>query len=325
MNESKIYDIVLFFNEMEILKRRILYLEDSVEMFVVINFGGNPIDLEHPKLLVIEQYKKKSHFFSNNFLDEIINLKELSSVRPQDYLLVSKTHEIPNKDDFQTIKNTQTQDISYLIHKNIFWNVGLVSDYMSVGTRVFYVSFILQDKKLYQKYFHKNLVSSIISASYKSGWSIQGLQSESEFFNHVHFWGPEKLKDKLPDLETLRYYRENILSFDYPSKISQLKIQLNPDVPEEFKDLDSGSKVRDSKDIYICLQDYKFDVPKKVLYGGTNYKTFVKSFKKNEILRILKKENLLLTDRVHIKEKTESKYSVFTYLDILKNVPSDII
>lgn len=324
MNESKIYDIILFFNEEEILKRRISYLEDSVEMFVVINFGSSTINVEHPKLLVIETFKKKSHFFSRNFLEDIINLNELTSLRPQDYLLVSKTHEVPNKNDFQFIKETQVQDISYLIQKNIFWDLGLVSDYCYVGTRVFYVSFILQDRKLYQKYFYDNMVHSISSRSFRSGWSIQGLQDEIDFFNHIQFWGPEKLKNKIKNLKDVKYYKKNLLSINHPDKICRLKIELDSEVPEQFKDLSIKFKVRNPKKVYLCLEDYQIIVPKKVLYGDYDYETFKEVYKKNEVLRILKDKHLLLTDRIHIKEKTESEYSVFTYLEICQGIPSQM-
>ena len=325
MKESKIYDVVLFYNETEMLKRRISYLESSVEKFVVINFSDKTIDFQHPQMIVLNDSKRKLKFFEGNFLLNLIKKKELPKIRPEDFIFISKTFEIPNKEDFPKILDSPIQDVTFLIQKNIFWSIDFISEYKYIGTRVVNVTSILQDKLLYQKYNYQNLILSVIHKSIESGWSLQGFQSDKDFFEHVNFWGPEKLRDKLSNHENVKYFKENILSFDYPTKISQLKIQLESDVPQEFLDLKFDFKVRDPKDFYVCLEDFKFEVPNKVLYGKYDYETFCDVFKKNEVLKVLRQENLLMTDRVHIKEKTESEYSVFTYLDILNNVPSDII
>lgn len=324
MKHSEIIDVILYYNELELLKRRISYLDDSVKKFIVINFNSKTIDFEHPKLSVIN-YKRKLEFFNKNFLSRLLRRSELNFIRPQDYLLISKTFEIPDKSTFPEIKKSQDYKIKYLIHKNIFWTPNLVSDYMYVGTRLVSVTSILQNPKLHEKYLYDNLISTIIHSSIKSGWSLQGFQSNEDFFQHVFFWGPESLRDKLSKVEDVEYYKENMLSFDYPTKISQLKIQLESDVPEEFLDLRLNFEVRDPKDFYLCLEDFEFEIPNKVLYGDYEYEKFCDVFKKNEVLKILKTENLLLTDRVHIKEKTKSEYLVFTYLDILNSVPSNII
>jgi len=325
MKEPKIFDVILFYNETEMLRRRISYLKSFVEKFVVINFGPLILDFQHPQVTIINDYKKKLKFFEGNFLLNLIRRKELSSIRPQDFIFISKTFEIPNKQDLSKITESQIQNIVFLIQKNIFWSTNFISDYNYVGTKVINVTSILQDKILYQTYNHHNLVLSVINKSIDSGWSLQGFQSDEDFNKHINFWGPESLRDKLTSVKEVTYYKENLLSFDYPTKISRLKIVLDSDVPQEFIDLAPNFNIRDPKDFYICLEDIKVDVPNKALYGEIDYETFCDVFKKNEVLRILKKENPFLTDQIHIKEKTESEYSVFSYLDILNSVPSNII
>lgn len=324
MKESKIYDVVLFYNETEMLKRRISYLESSIEKFIVINFGNKTINFQHPQMIVLYDYKKKSDFFRDNFLLSLIRRDELKFLKPQDFLLISKTFEIPNKGDFPYITENPSQDVTYLFQKNIFWSLDFVSEFKYVGTRVFNITTILQNNLLYKNYHHQNLVLAAINKSIESGWSLQGFQSNEDFYHHINFWGPEKLRDKISNPDKVRYFKENILSFDYPTKISQLKIDLSPQVPEEFFGLTRDFRVRDPKDVFICLEDFEIQAPSKVLYGDYDYTTFTEVYKKNEVLRILKNEHLLLTDKIHIKEKTESEYSVFTYLEISQGIPSDM-
>lgn len=323
MKESKIYDVVLYYNELELLKRRVLYLEDSIEKFLVVNFNPKPIDFDHPKLSVLN-YNKKIDFFGDNFLKRLLEKVELKDVRPEDYLIFSKTFEIPDKTIFPTIKQFQSKKITFLINKNIFWKPEYVSDFKHSGNRIICVTNILENHKVQENYFHEKFLHAIEKSSLSCGWSLQGFQTDKDFYEHVQFWGPEPLRDKLPNQQMVKYYKENLLSFEHPNKISRLKIDLSPDIPIGFEELSHNFNVREPQDVFICLEDFGIQIPNRVLYGNYDYETFKEVYKKNEVLRILKDRNLFFTDKVHIKEKTELEYSVFTYLEISQGIPSDM-
>jgi len=120
----------------------------------------------------------------------------------------------------------------------------------------------------------------------------------------------------------IKYFKENLLSLDIPEKITRLIPYKNK--VTEFIKYEKILPLREPKDVYLSLDDYEFSIPNKVLYGEESYSDFVSSYKKNEVLRILRTQNLFPEDRIHIKEKTELEYSVFTYSQLLEGIPSEM-
>jgi hypothetical protein len=319
MKNSKVYDIIFYFNERELLQKRISYLQSVVEKFIIINFGS---ETDFPEnTVVINNYKSKFSFFQKDFLNELIENENLKFIGRYDYLFFSKTKEIPSSDFCEEIKKTQNLNVIYCIHTNYHWNTHMESPHIYVGSRVINVSTILQKKDLYKEFRLNNLFMNLRANSQKTGWVLNGQQEESQLINNINFWGPEKVKGLMIE-KGLEFFKENHLSLDIPQKVTKL-ITSKVEVPKVL----SNNKVierRNTKEVFICLEDYHIDIPRKVLYGDYSYSDFVQIFKKNELLRILRNEMLFPDDKVNIKEKTELEYSVFTYSEILEGIPSEM-
>ena len=60
----KIYDIIFFYNEHNLLKKRIEYLSDAVEGFFILNFGPIEPQLSHPKIKVIQVQENFFNYFT---------------------------------------------------------------------------------------------------------------------------------------------------------------------------------------------------------------------------------------------------------------------
>jgi hypothetical protein len=319
MKNSKVYDFIFYFNERDLLEKRISYLKDVVDMFIVINFGN---ETNFPNdIIVLENYKTKFSFFQKDFLNEILHNKNLHFIKSFDHLFFSKTKEIPDLSFYENIKTFQSMNVIYCSHENLHWNEKLKSPFIYLGTRVFNVTSILQTKDLYKEFKPSNLFYDIRNKVEKTGWVLNGFQEEPKLIENINFWGPEKVKDSIKE-KGIQYFKDNYLSLDTPQKVTRLT-ECNVGVPDIFSN-PSVIERRDSKDFYVCLEDYEIDIPKKVLYGDYSYSDFREVFKKNEVLRILKKEMLFPDDKVHIKEKTELEYSVFTYSQILEGIPSEM-
>jgi len=319
MKNSKVYDIIFYFNEKELLQKRIIYLQSVVEKFIIINFGS---ETHFPdNTVVINNYKSKFSFFQKDFLNELIENENLKFIGRYDYLLFSKTKEIPSLDFIEEIKKTQNLNVITCVHTNFHWNTLMESPHIHLGTRVINVTAILQKKDLYKEFRLNNPFMNVRANSQKTGWSLNGLQEESQLIDCINFWGPEKVKDLITE-KGIQYFKENHLSLDIPQKVIRL-FTSKVGVPEVLSNTNLVER-RNSKDFFICLEDYEINIPKKVLYGDYSYSDFREVFKKNEVLRILKKEMLFPDDKVHIKEKTELEYSVFTYSQILEGIPSEM-
>jgi hypothetical protein len=319
MKNSKVYDFIFYFNERDLLDKRISYLKDEVDKFIVINFGN---ETNFPNdIIVLENYKTKFSFFQKDFLNEILHNKNLHFIKSFDHLFFSKTKEIPDLSFYENIKTFQSMNVIYCSHENLHWNEKLKSPFIYLGTRVFNVTSILQTKDLYKEFKPSNLFYDVRAKVEKTGWALNGFQEEPQLIENINFWGPEKVKDLIKQ-KGIQYFKENYLSLDTPQKICRLT-ESNVEVPDIFSN-PTAIERRDSKDFYVCLEDYEIDIPKKVLYGDYSYSDFKEVFKKNEILKILKEEMLFPDDKVHIKEKTELEYSVFTYSQILEAIPSEM-
>jgi hypothetical protein len=288
MKNSKVYDFIFYFNERDLLEKRISYLEGVVDKFIVINFGNETI---FPKdIVVLENYKTKFSFFQKDFLNEILHNEKLPFIKSFDYLFFSQTKEIPDLSFYENIKTSQSMNVIYCSHENLHWNDKLKSPFIYLGTRVFNVTCILQTKNLYKEFKPSNLFYYVRSKVEKTGWVLNGFQVEPQLIDNINFWGPEKVKDLVKE-KGIQYFKENHLSLDIPQK-STILIPSEVELPKVLSNSEE-IKRRGSKDFFICLEDYEIETPKKVLYGDYSYSDFVEKFKKNELLRILRKRGVV--------------------------------
>jgi hypothetical protein len=123
----KVIDAFIFYNEIEILKYRLEYLNDSVDMFVLVEarltFTGKPKELYYEKNKhLFEEYNHKIlHVVVDmkDFMDEKIspwdrekyqrnyikNGLEQLNLNDEDIIILSDTDEIPNVNAIEYVKN----------------------------------------------------------------------------------------------------------------------------------------------------------------------------------------------------------------------------
>ena len=68
-NKDKIYDIIFFYNEHNLLNLRLKYLSDVVDGFLILNFGPQDLELEGYNLKVLKIEENFFEYFNYDDMD----------------------------------------------------------------------------------------------------------------------------------------------------------------------------------------------------------------------------------------------------------------
>ena len=91
----KIYDIIFYFNERDILEKRVKFLQDQVTETIVLNFGSDNLSVED--FFVLPVLENFDSFTKKNFPEMLINFIGKHNINYDDIFIFSKTFEIPTK------------------------------------------------------------------------------------------------------------------------------------------------------------------------------------------------------------------------------------
>lgn len=345
MKKSKIVDVILFYNENDILSRRLSYMDEIIDITIIVNYGNVKIDYNKENIYEIK-LSGPYDSIEEKIYDGIISIFGDKFFKYNDVFLFSKVFEIPDISTLLCEIDKVDSDQNYLFQKKLVWSESYKSIVNHPGT----VLFKYKDLQLLPKIFDyfdrcKNMISTITLKN-NCGWNIQTLQDEDDVLDSLNFWGNSKITK-----DNLIYNKTSLYDLDYPH--TKLVSNQNFDLPKVFKGLPNDIQYREpinviisndlieieqsSHDIKILVTDFEItskdfithnpEYPSRVLYGDKNYEEFKKDFKFDSLLSTLKNLDLIDEDIVRIKIKSESYDSDFTkiYGEFRKSIPSELI
>lgn len=345
MKKSKIVDLVLFYDESEILNRRVQYLNEIVDLTIIINYGDIFIKNYGENVFEIkvdsDVLLKDDTIFNkliDKFGDKFFNYS--------DNFIFSRVFEIPNITNIVDELTKIDSFPNFIFHKKLMWNQNKKTIFDYPGVVLFKYSELQVNFKALD-YFDRcksNLNSMVITGS--SGWDIQTFQDDEKLHKGLQFYGDSSIS-----LNILKWYKES--GYDFMSPTHRVENNYVLDLPNIFRtlqqenidripikvfitnDFDMVNNTQDDIKIFVTdsnIQATDFIVhnpktPTRVLYGDKNYDDFKLDYKFNELLFLLKNLNLIDEDEIHIKIKSESYDSDFTkiYGEFRKSIPSELI
>lgn len=337
----KIFDIVFFYNEHELLNRRVEYLKKMVNHTIVLNFGGDYI--ENDSVTVIPVLEDFNEFRKKEFVKMIINFIGKKNVSYKDKFIFSKTFEVPSIDVINKFILDTSEGPKIIEHETFIHSVYKKSIYSYFGCALSSYGDLIQKTNIEEFLFKKNDFVYNREKFLNGGYCLLNFEKTEESLKSLKYWFGEYTEDlTLESLKKLQSYNKNIFCgekehsltevinkdlrmFDnitnYQSKIKHIYITFfyEKDIPNIYDDV-----------VYITennldikgLKTWFVKKPTKIYYKSKKY---FEDYKKNDILRYLRSLNLNNEDEIHIKTKTVGTPTVFKYKDLKDSIPSEII
>lgn len=340
INKKRIFDIVLSYNDSEILNARYEYLKDTVDYFIFIKFDKcDFIENENITAIYFDDYYY--NFNEPDFRKIIDFLNENFDFNPDDIFLFSKSFEIPKKDDLETCISELSIFPVFLDQVSFMWDTNFYSKISSIGGFIFRYSHFLTIKKLYEFMSSTSRNPTFTKTIIKCGWNLSTFCSLNDFIKNSLFWNNLGASNyEIIDSYSTNYdFRGNKNfkneSIEIPKVFESLthspvlrenlKIIISDDI-DNFNDENYKILISDDQKEIGDFITYNIKYPSNILYGEKPYHQFKEDFKKNETLRILSTFKLLDLDEIIIKIKSKQGCSDFKcfYQELLKGVPSEM-
>lgn len=337
----KIFDIVFFYNEHQLLNRRIEYLKKVVNHTIVLNFGGDHIENDFvtviPVLEHFDEFKKK------RFVKMIINFIGKKNVSYKDKFIFSKTFEIPSVEILEKFTILHTQGPIILDQTTYTHKITKKSLYKNIGCALCSYSDLLLHPHVEALFFENKSSFFDRENLLQGGYCLLNFYDCESSLLSLKYWFPEYTQNlTLEVLKNLRGRNQNILSYERPHVLINT---INKDLrifDYENDYFQQTKKIyitffyeKDIPDIYdevVYISENNIEIegintwfvkkPLKIYYKSKNY---FDDYKKNDILRCLRSLNLNNEDEIHIKTKTVGSPTVFEYKDLKDSIPSEII
>lgn len=345
MKKSKIVDLVLFYNEKDILKKRLSYMSEVVDLTIVVNYGNLNLNFLGENVYEI---KIDGYFDSigDRIYDGIVRLFGNKYFKYHDNFIYSKVFEIPDLSTLLDKFNEVDANDNFIFQKKLMWSESYKTIVNHTGPVLLKYKNIQLLKSIFD-YYNKSK-NDLININLKSdcGWNIQTFQKDEEFLKSLNFW-----KNSDVSLKDVFYNKTSLYDLDYPN--TRLVINQDLDLPKPFKSLSNKINLRNpikvlitnvlsdiessNYDLKILISDNNIDIenvvvhnpksPSRVLYGNKSYNNFKEDFKLDNLLYTLKEFDLIDNDTIDIKIKSESYDSDFTkiYGEFRKSIPSELI
>jgi len=337
----KIFDIVFFYNEHELLNRRIEYLKKVVNHTIVLNFGGEHIENDFvtviPVLEHFDEFKKKK------FVKMIINFIGKKNISYKDKFIFSKTFEIPSIDVIKKFILDTSEGPTVLNQETYIHNINKKSIYNHFGCALSTYGDLLQKTNIEYSLFENDYVVYNREKFLNGGYCLINFEESERSIKSLKYWFGKYTENlTVESLKDIQRYNKNIFSCEKEHSLTHV---INKDL-KLFDNINYYSQ--QTKKIYITFF-YEKDIPNiydEIVYISENniqiegiktwfvkkplkiyYKSkkYFEDYKKNDILKCLRSLNLNNEDEIHIKTKTVGSPTVFEYKDLKDSIPSEII
>jgi len=300
MKKNKLINLILYYNEPELLEKRMSYYEGVVDDFIIIDL--KTLGISHNEVL------------KSNYIKDLI--KSIPNLNFDDTFWLSKVNEIVPKELIQEVKTYS--DFEVLNHTILNWSDNLSLNRNIMGSCVFSYSSVLRNKKLFEEMGFYYTQPHNINRNKLLGYSLIGFQNLNELSIFLHvFYGLNFTIQELLD------FKLNMISVDPMNKPLVLKdincklgghfnINFEPRPPKNF------DVTIEDEGVWIDSKFYKNDCPKNYVLGTKM------DYIKNELLFLLQSHFVLDDDTLVIKNKTEDKSSVLKYSVFKNSIPSEI-
>jgi hypothetical protein len=300
MKKNKLINLILYYNEPELLEKRMSYYEGVVDEFITIDL--KTLGISYNEVL------------KSNYLKDLI--KSIPNLNFDDTFWLSKVNEIVPKELIQDVKTYS--DFEVFNHTILNWSDNLSLNRNIMGSCVFSYSSVLRNKKLFEEIDFYYSQPRNITKIKLLGYSLIGFQNLNELSIFLHvFYGLNFTSQELLDLKL------NMISVDPMNKPMVLKdincklgghfnINFEPRPPKNF------DVTIEEEGVWIDSKFYKNDCPKNYVLGTKM------DYIKNELLFLLQSHFVLDDDTLVIKNKTEDKSSVLKYSVFKNSIPSEI-
>ena len=301
----KIFDVVLFEGNQDLLNLRLSEFYNIVDFFILIPLSDNvkcEVDLKfNDRVILLETFKNETHFHNS--------LKELLSTNYEsfdDLIFISKENEVPNFNNLDEIINETKIRNVFIRHTTLCWNIDYFTKDTFFGSNVFTFSKFLTHKNIFKRFFGKNESSF---KEIKNGWKFLNFHkpTKDEVFARENLLPSVnydsattyKVIKTPPDFElpkNVGILAYNKIGRDYMKKHLFLVESSNTvNLNEVSKLYDTVSIIEFSDKLNEVIAEnigesvYKsiLHLPTKVLYGEKPLKDFHDDYKKNEIKKIV--------------------------------------
>lgn len=311
--KTKILDVFFYNGEIELLKFRLLELNDVVTQFVIVERGGvsnlkklNFLNFEHKiSNLVLEENLTSEEEFSS-LRNHIISL----NIAFDDIVFISEVNEVPDLNDIEKIYKELRYDSILLKNIDFTWNIDYINKNRSFGSSVFFFTTILTDHTIIENVWnYKKGNINFSRPTINSGWKFSEFYNTNSKYDYNReeclpleeiipskTYGLLKTPEdtKLPvNINLLPY---NKIGREYVKKHLFL-VEYNTDALFEYweKEYDTISIIDFSDNLNEIIASPLSNkttssvlfLPNKVLYGEKSLEEFQKEYKKNEVQKIL--------------------------------------
>lgn len=345
-NKDKIYDIIFFYNEHNLLNLRLKYLSDVVDGFLILNFGPQDLEVEGYNLKEVKIEEDFFEYFNYDDMDFIKrNLLDFG-VKFTDTIMFSKVNEIPNKEDFSTFKTQLKKGGFILKQKNYFWNQYYQSSTIHMGSCVMLLTHLAQDYKILNKLWGTEYPLFLNQNNFYSGWNLNGFENDMDILsNSFSYWNQLKTPLSLVR-EKLEMSKTQMKEFWIKKHPKKFFVVDGEELPKIFYK-DNQIEMPTTKNILVKMEDTitplsQYDEVFEINVGRINHlnhkvytiKTpqnswyqkdldFQIDYTKNEILRIFNELQLHDSDKIYIIKKTDDNPSVYDLGEFKKFIPSE--
>lgn len=335
MSKKQIFDIVLVFNEYDLLEQRLKLLDNHIDKFVIYDFGLGGKNYSSSKIIHIKTHKS---FLDPDFdlASETVKLLDAKTLYVEDILMFSKANEIPNINELLNKLHLINTKPLICKQKKLFWVNNFVSKKDHFGTFAFTYSDLIRNKKIYKSMLNPITPITINYSLIDCGWQLNGFQTLEDFKDATNFWSNKNVS-----------VEEFFEIFSGLKDLNQeLLLHYNPNLPNSFNEFQQKPVVRESKKLTITCNkeifnqgkeltllieegkivsnnnfEHSFTVPSNNYYDVNDFEI---SYSKNETIKALQKLGILNHDIITFHKKETLDEVSLTYQEFLNFVPSEL-
>lgn len=304
--KRKIYDVILFNGELNVLGFRLNQLNSFVDYFIIVESEKISYELNkelfkdfEDKIIYLKIDNDPYYYQLRNFLKEILPEFE-------DIIFMSDVGEIPDLTKLDELMEPLKYDSLILNHHHFVWNVDHMTKNLEYGSMMFEYTRIFQNKYLIKSVINKkqkpqNFIREIIP----NGWKFSYFDNDDELLFGEYNENIVFPKPINPSKTYQLIKRDNIVLPEFTHLLPHNKV--GRDHSKNYL-LISDSNVEYLVDNYdkICIINFgdnlnetfidvidekttisKLFLPKVVLYGENDLEQFQHQYKLNETKKIV--------------------------------------